>query len=197
MSILNKYDGYKTRKIELIKKGIEKSKEKPFSTVLSSLGIPDAGPKVCELLIKAGYNSIEKIFEIAKPEKSDQLLSINGIGIKTAESIIKNFNNEKTRETIIKLRDCGLSMKEEIIDNVDTVKIFNGQSWCITGSFENFKPRKLAEDEIKKRGGNIVSQVSSRTTHLLCGESPGSKYEAARELGIIIVDETGFIGMIK
>jgi DNA ligase (NAD+) len=75
--------------------------------------------------------------------------------------------------------------------------IFFGQSWCVTGSFNSFKPRNLAEEEIKKRRGAVVSQVSGKTTHLLCGQSPGSKYDKAVELGIEIVTEENFIDLLK
>ncbi len=197
MSVLMDYEGFGEKKIELIKKGIDKSREKPFRTVLSSLGIPDIGPKVCELLVESGFNSIEKILETACSGNTEKLLSINGIGEKTAESFMKYFSDQEIRETIRRLESCGLSMKEEIVDNENTEKVFSGQSWCVTGSFTAFRPRSLAEGEIKKRGGSIVSQVSGKTTHLLCGESPGSKYNAAVAIGVKIVSEDEFIKLLR
>jgi len=197
LSILENYEGYAQKKTELIKKGIEKSKEKPFRTVLSSLGIPDIGPKVSQLLIDAGINSIEAICEIAENNDTEKLLNINGIGEKTTESFIKYFNDKKIRETIKRLRKAGLIMKEEkaIVSNIN--QVFTGQSWCVTGSFDNFKPRTIAEDEIKKRGGDVVSQISGKTTHLLCGQAPGSKYEKALKAEIKIISEQEFLDLLK
>ncbi len=195
MSVLENYEGYGQKKIELINDGIKKSKEKPFKTVLSSLGIQDIGPKVCQLLIEAGINSIESIYEIAENSDTEKLLAIKGIGDKTAQSFIKNFNNPKIRKTIKKLSEAGLSMNEE--QPVSINQKFKGQSWCVTGSFDNFKPRTVAEDEIRKRGGDVVSQVSGKTTHLLCGQSPGSKYDKALKAGIKIVTEEEFLQLLK
>lgn len=197
MDQLQKYDGYGPKKINLIKAGIEKSKKRPFRTVLSSIGIPDIGPKVCELLIESGYNSIEKILELARKRNSTLLLAINGIGAKTAESFFRYFNDEETIAAIQRLADCGLSMFEDITAEKSEEQVFKGQSWCVTGSFENFAPRSIAEEIIKKRGGSVVSQVSGKTTHLLCGTSPGSKYDKALKLNIEIITEETFLKLIS
>ena len=88
-SILDKYPGFGEKKINLIRKGVDESRKKPFTTVLSALGIPDLGPKACELIIKSGLNSFEKIKYAASNRDYDLFTSINGIGIKTAETVIK------------------------------------------------------------------------------------------------------------
>ena len=74
---------------------------------------------------------------------------------------------------------------------------FSGQTWCVTGSFEHFKPRELAIEEIKRRGGRITSGVTSKTTHLLAGSAAGSKLQKARELDVQIVEEARFLKMIS
>ena len=75
-------------------------------------------------------------------------------------------------------------------------QIFQGQSWCVTGTFENFNPRSKAMDEIKKRGGTEVSGVSKKTSCLLAGSGAGSKLDKAREFGVRIVTEDEFLKMI-
>jgi DNA ligase (NAD+) len=197
MGQLENYEGYGAKKINLIKTGIENSKKNSFQTVLSSLGIPDIGPKVSELLIKSGYNSIEKIFDLAQTRNNDLLLEINGIGVKTAESFFKYFNDQETINTIIRLAKNGLSMSESVPEESSEEQIFRGQYWCVTGSFEKFTPRSIAEEIIKKRGGSVAGQVSGKTTHLLCGASPGSKYDKALELGVEIVTEEAFLKLIS
>ena len=71
-----------------------------------------------------------------------------------------------------------------------------GQVWCVTGSFERFKPRELAMEEIKMRNGKVVSQISGSTTHLLAGRGGGSKRKKAESLGVGIVTEEEFIGIL-
>ena len=75
-------------------------------------------------------------------------------------------------------------------------QIFNNQIWCITGSFENYKPRSLAGDEITKRGGKTTTSVTGKTTHLLAGNSSGSKLTKAQNLGTSIVTENEFMEML-
>lgn len=196
-SVLENMDGFGEKKISSIKKGIEKSKQRIFRTVLSSLGLSDIGPKMCELLVEAGYNSAEKILKLAAESDEAPLLSINGIGEKTAASFIKHFADNDVISTLQYLAEAGLSMEEELPTQVDEgEKPFAGQLWCVTGRFNNFKPRSLAESEIKKRGGTLVSQVSGKTTHLLAGSAPGSKHNTAISLGVKIVSEEEFIELL-
>ena len=85
---------------------------------------------------------------------------------------------------------------KDVKEGSDLEQIFQGQSWCVTGSFEHFNPRTKAMEEIKRRGGTEVSGVSRKTTCLLAGSGAGSKIEKAREFGVRIVTEDEFIKMI-
>jgi DNA ligase (NAD+) len=67
----------------------------------------------------------------------------------------------------------------------------------VTGSFEHFNPRSLALEEVEKRGGRTVSSVTGKTTHLLAGSGAGSKLEAARKLGVAIIDEQKFLSLLE
>jgi DNA ligase (NAD+) len=73
---------------------------------------------------------------------------------------------------------------------------FRGQVWCVTGSFQHFQPRELAMEEVKKRGGKVSPSVTSKTTHLLAGENPGSKLDKARKLGVRLVEEEEFLRLL-
>ncbi len=192
--------GFGERKIKLIKEGIEKSKNQPFETVLQSIGIPEIGQKVIELLVDAGYRDIDSLFELAEKGDPTPLLSIHGIGEKTAETIISELLNPDVIQRIEKLGEQGLNFVSESSgpgeENKDS-GIFSGETWCVTGSFTNFKPREKAADEIKQRGGKVTSSVTSKTTRLLTGESPGSKLEKAEKLGVEIIRENEFLALIK
>ena len=114
----------------------------------------------------------------------------------TANLIIDGLNSEDIRIIINDLKESGLQMQDEKEDEPAVEQIFKGQSWCVTGSFENFNPRSKAMDEIKRRGGTEVSGVSGKTTCLLAGSGAGSKIEKAREFGVRIVSEDEFIRML-
>ncbi|MBQ4281446.1 MAG: DNA ligase (NAD(+)) LigA, partial [Spirochaetales bacterium] len=104
--------------------------------------------------------------------------------------------SETVRKLIEDLRSAGLHMEDEKEEGPVLEQIFQGQSWCVTGSFEHFNPRTKAMEEIKRRGGTEVSGVSRKTTCLLAGSGAGSKLDKAREFGVRIVSEDEFLHMI-
>lgn len=190
--------GFGERKVELIKEGVEKSKSRPYKTVLQSLGIPELGPKVAELLIEAGFTKVDDLFDLAERDDIDSLTAIPGIGNKTARTILDEFKNPQLEEQVESLKRAGLNLKRrEVSGGPELPRIFEGQTWCVTGSFENFNPRSVAMEEVKKRGGKAVSSVSGATTHLLAGAGAGSKLKKAQDVGAEIVSEEEFIDMLQ
>ena len=193
---LEGFGGTEGKKIEGIRNSILQSRKTPFRNVLVSLGIPEFGKKAVDLVCDAGFDSMSKLLEIADRNDEQSLSTIKGIGPITANLIIDGLNSPATRKLIAELREAGLQMKDEKKDNSDLEQIFLGQSWCVTGTFENFNPRSKAMDEIKKRGGTEVSGVSKKTSCLLAGSGAGSKLDKAREFGVRIVTEQEFMKMI-
>ena len=75
--------------------------------------------------------------------------------------------------------------------------MLSGQTWCVTGTFTNYKPRDIALKEIIKNGGTTTTVVNSKTTHLLTGQNPGSKLEKALKSGVTIVTENDFKALVN
>ncbi len=192
---LDQYQGFGERKIELLQRGIEESKKAPFERLLPALGIPELGPKVSELLIDAGYDSFDKLFNLADRKDYDALLRIPGIGPKTAERLIEELSRPDLRELVRELSSLGFANEYRRTEE-HLPQVFEGQTWCVTGSFRHFKPRDRAMEEVKKRGGRVVSSVTGAVTHLLAGEAPGSKLDKAKALGVRIVNEEEFLQML-
>ncbi len=189
--------GFGEKKVALIREGIEKSKARPFRTVLASLGVPELGKKAAELLVNAGYDDIDRLFALADKKDPAPLLDIKGIGEKVAAQILEAFADKKLRRRIAALRKYGVRFSaEKTKRGPEPPAVFRGQVWCVTGSFESFKPRDRAMDEVKRRGGAVVSAVSSKTTHLLAGEGAGSKLDKAKKLGVKIVSEKEFLSLL-
>lgn len=195
----DKIEGFGTKKINSIKEGIELSKKLPFKRVLASLGITELGKKASELLIDFGYNSIDKLQALIQGEDAiEKLSAIDGIGPLIASAIIDGLKDPEMIKTINCLRQAGLNFETLETDVSDTSnKPFAGQTWCVTGTFESFKPRDKAMEIIKQLGGTEVSSVSSKTTCLLAGENAGSKLEKARALNVRIVSESQFLALIS
>jgi DNA ligase (NAD+) len=167
--------GFGEKKAKLIKKGIEKSRERDFKTVLVSLGIPELGKKAADLIISNGYNSMDKLMELAASNNTDALESIHGIGESTARNIFDELCKPVMKKRIEALKKAGLNFEQKETEGLREKQVFKGQVWCVTGSFDNFQPRSLAEKEIENRGGRVTSTVTSKTTHLLKGKGGGAK----------------------
>lgn len=201
--ILLDQPGFGEKKITLIQRGLQKSLDQPFRVVLPSLGIPEVGKSVSELLIDAGYTDIDMIFDLVRKGSPEDLLDIKGIGEKTARTIFEEFSRPELRNRIDELRSLGLQFAAPSPapgaegGSAEPGSLpFSGQIWCVTGSFEHFKPRSKATDLIKAGGGKVTTQVSGSTTHLLAGSAAGSKLSKARETGTSIVSEEDFLRLL-
>ena len=189
--------GFGPKKVSLIKKSLKRSRERPYRVVLTSLGIPEIGPKVVELLIEAGFRDIDRLVAAAATGDPEIFISIHGIGEKTAATIIESFSSPEVQRLIEGLKQAGLNFATRQQERPHGSAIFEGQTWCVTGSFERFKPRNLAMEEVKKRGGRVTASISTRTTHLLAGPGAGGKLAKAQELGLTIVNEEDFLELIE
>jgi len=189
--------GFGEKKVALIRAGLEKSKEKPYRTVLQSLGIPEVGQKVTELLAEAGYRDIDSLLAAVDRQDPAPFTAIHGIGEKIAQTLLQELSRQEVRRRIAGLREAGLRFREAPAEEAGPAGAFRGQTWCVSGSFEAFKPREQALEEVKKRGGKVSASVTTRTTHLLAGPGAGSKLDKARGLGIRIVGEEEFLTLLK
>lgn len=196
-SLLLQEEGYKEKKVENIENSVKKSKSQPFSRVLAALGFDGLGKAAVSDLLKNGYDSIDKIIAAAAKGNSDDFSKIEGFGETTALLLIDHFTDEQNLRLIDELKKIGLNFKAEARGEPDVPAVFNDQIWVITGSFENFNPRSKAAEEIEKRGGKVSSAVSSKTTHLLAGSSPGSKLEKAKKQDTLIINESQFLDLLK
>ncbi|MGD1822946.1 MAG: NAD-dependent DNA ligase LigA [Pleomorphochaeta sp.] len=192
---LSSQKGFGDKKIKGIIDAIEKSKEQPFSRVLISLGIPEVGKKIVDMLLKNGIDSIDTLYSVVDKKDNEFLCNIPLIAEKTSTNIIETLDNPIMRDRIAALKKAGLKMKVENENNMIDHS-FSDQVWAVTGSFKNYNPRTLALEEIEKRGGRTVSSLSSKTTHLLLGKGGGSKKAKAEKLNIQIVEEPEFIKLL-
>jgi DNA ligase (NAD+) len=189
-------DGFGPKKVELIREGLEKSRQKPFALLLAALGLDEIGPKVIDTLIQNGYNSLDRILDAASENDPALFSSLFGIGDSGANAIIRHFTDPQVIETLRALEKKGFSLEQEI-KAVNETGRFQGTAWVITGSFENFKPREKAAEIIEQEGGKVTGSVSAKTDYLLAGEKAGSKLEKAQKLGVKVIDETEFLKMLE
>ena len=171
--------------------GIELSKQVPFERVLFALGIRFVGETVAKKLAKA-MHSIDKLAAATL----DELIQLDEIGGKIAQSILNYFANEANRDLIEHLRRAGvqLALTEETL-SAQTDKL-KGMSIVISGVFAKHS-RDEYKQMIEQNGGKNVGSISSKTSFILAGENMGpSKLEKAQKLGVRIIDENEFLQML-
>jgi len=197
-SLLLAEEGFGDKKITKIRESIEQAKQRPFVQVLASLGFENLGPSLAETLVKNGYPTMAAIRERAAAGDWQAFEKIHGLAQITAKQLVEEFSDPRNAAMLDALAAAGVRMElEESKSTADLPQIFAGQRWCVTGSFTRYNPRDLAMVEVKKRGGAVVSAVSSKTTHLLAGAGAGSKLAKARELGVQVVSEDEFVALLE
>lgn len=177
-------EGFGEKSADNLLKAIEASKSVGLARVLFALGIRFVGAKAGRVLAES-FGSIEALMAAS----ADDLTAIDDIGPRIADSIVSYFSEEKSKALIEKLQGYGVDMTAEKKELISTS--FDGEIVVLTGKLELFT-RKEAEQAIEARGGKCTSSVTQKTTLVVVGAEPGSKYEKARQLGTPIISEAEF-----
>ena len=188
-----KYDDF--LKLNLVKEktatnllnAINKSKNTTLARFLTALSIKHVG-KETALLIVREFNTLDKI----ENATYDELAKIQGIGEKIAKSIYEWFKNCHNLNIVKNMLQLGIIFEET--RNTLISDKFKDKTFVITGTLS--QKRTYYEEKIKENGGKVSSQVSKNTSYLLCGENPGTKYDKALNLHVIILNENEFNNML-
>lgn len=182
---LTRLEGYGDKSVTNLLNAIEESKRNSLERLLFGLGIPHVGAKTAKILAKK-YKDLDNLMNATVEE----LTTIPDIGEIIAKSVVEYFNDNHHRSVVEELKEIGLNTKylgQEVEENSE----FNGKTFVLTGSLQLFT-REEAEEKIEQLGGKASSSVSKKTSAVIVGANPGSKYEKAKELGIPIWTEEEF-----
>ena len=175
-----------------IMEGIRASKEVPFERVLFALGIRFVGETTAKTLAKA-FRSIDALAKASL----DDLMQVDEIGARIAESIIRYFADERNREQIERLREAGVRLEMEELDMSEYTDKLEGKSIVISGVFTHHS-RDEYKEIIEKNGGKNVGSISKKTSFILAGENMGpAKLEKANKLGVSIMTEDEFLKLLE
>jgi DNA ligase (NAD+) len=171
--------------------GIEKSKNIPFERVLYALGIRYVGETVAKKLAKH-YKSIDAIAQASMMD----LILVDEIGDKIAQSVIQFFDNQENRLIIERLKQFGVQL-ESGDESVLLSEKLKGKTFVVSGVFELY-----SRDELKKaiedNGGKVGSSISAKTDFVIAGDNMGpAKLEKANQLKIAIISEVDFKNMVE
>ncbi|MCB4797473.1 NAD-dependent DNA ligase LigA [Neotamlana laminarinivorans] len=173
-------------------KGIELSKQIPFERVLYALGIRYVGETVAKKLAKH-YKSIDALMMATEEE----LVNVDEIGVKIAESVVAFFTSEENKTIVERLKEFGvqLELSEEALQG--QTNLLEGQSIVVSGVFETVSRTELKK-LIEDNGGKVSSSISSKTSFIVAGDKMGpSKKEKAEKLKINLLSESEFLQKIN
>ena len=170
--------------------GLNKSKEAPFHKVLFGLGIRYVGETVAKKLAQH-FGNMDALMNASK----EDLLAVNEIGERIAESLIEFFAIESNQGLIQSLGKSGLSFEAEQQSKTED-QVLKGMKIVVSGVFQTFERTELKE-LIERLGGQVSSSISAKTSFIVAGENMGpSKYEKAQKLNVEIKSEEDFKQLI-
>ncbi len=181
------------KSVNNILKGVQDSLRVPFEQVLFAIGIRFVGSTVAKTLAKS-FKNIDNL----RNATLEELIEVDEIGIKIAESVQEFFRDTKNIEIINRLKQAGVQFAIEESDEDSSVdKILIGKSIVVSGVFQSFTRDELKKT-IERLGGKNVGSISKKTSFIIAGEKMGpSKLEKAEKLGVQLISEEEFIQMIS
>ncbi|WP_027634568.1 NAD-dependent DNA ligase LigA [Clostridium hydrogeniformans] len=187
---LLKLERFGEKKAQNLLDAIEKSKNCELHSFLYALGIPNVGVKTSKDLVKR-FKTLENI-QVATFE---ELVEVEDVGDIVAKCITEFFKDEKIKNSIDELLSLGITPKYEEKDIQSEGNVFQGKTVVVTGSLKNYS-RSSIKEKLESLGAKVSGSVSKKTSYVLIGEDPGSKYDKAKELNIQVISEEEFEKMI-
>lgn len=184
--------GWGEKSAQLVVDGVAASRSVPFERVLFAIGIRHVGETVAKKLARAA-GSMEKLGSMSK----DELVTIDEVGPVIAESIVDFFAVEGNRAMLERLREQGLRYELDASEVQTVGERLKGLSFVVSGVFRNFS-RDSIKLAIETNGGKVSGSISSRTSFVVAGADMGpAKRLKAEQLGVKVIDEDEFTGMIE
>jgi DNA ligase (NAD+) len=184
-------EGFKAKSVQNLQTALEMAKTVPFERVLFALGIRYVGETVAKKLAKH-FQNIENIVKATYEE----LLQVDEIGEKIAQSVKEYFAEAENKILIAQLQEIGLQFAMQAQENANISEALKGKSIVVSGVFNT--PRTELQALIEAHGGKNVSAISAKTDFVLAGENMGpAKLKKAEDLKITILSEEDFFALIQ
>jgi len=184
-----KKDGSLSANAHRLLQQLELAKQRPLWRVLVALSIRHVGPEVARPLARA-FGSIDAI----RNATAEQLAGVDGVGPTIAQAVHEWFDVDWHRAIVEKWHAAGVVMAEERRD--DGPGLLDGVTVVITGTLPTYS-RDAAAAAVQERGGKVSGSVSKKTSFVVVGDSPGTKYDKAVQLGVPILDEQGLVILLE
>ena len=185
---LKNLEGFGTKSINNLLDEIENSKQNSLEKLLFGLGIRYVGKKTAKILA-INYHHIDNLLKATY----DELKEINDIGETIAKSVYEYINKEENIKLINELKELGLNM--EYLGKVIESEDFANKTFVITGTLS--LERETLKEKIESLGGKVSGSVSKKTSFVIVGDAPGSKYDKALKLNVPIMNEEDLMNLLS
>lgn len=170
---------------------IAAAKNAPLARILTGLSIRHVGPVAAEELARQ-FRSIDRIDEATEQELADA----DGVGPVIAASVKQWFAEDWHREILRKWREAGVRMEDEGAGEEVGPRPLEGLTVVVTGTLAGHT-RDGAKEALQRRGAKVTGSVSKKTSFVVVGDNPGSKYDKAMQLKVPVLDEDGFAVLLE
>ncbi|MFD5413711.1 NAD-dependent DNA ligase LigA [Streptomyces nojiriensis] len=170
---------------------IAAAKERPLARFINGLSIRHVGPVAAEALARE-FRSIERIEQATEEE----LTATDGVGAIIAASLKEWFAVDWHQEILRKWREAGVRMEEEGSAEEEGPRPLEGLTVVVTGTLQSHT-RDGAKEALQSRGAKVTGSVSKKTSFVVVGDNPGSKYDKAVQLKLAVLDDAGFAVLLE
>lgn len=185
-------EGFAGKKADNLLGAIEASRGQTLERLITALGIRGVGEVMARDLINY-YSDLDGLSRATV----EDLQRIDGVGPNIAQAIVDWFTRPRNRDLLSKLRSVGIWPVKKFVSKTDEKKApLESMTFVVTGTLPNYSREEIGE-YIQSQGGKVTDSVSKNTNYLVVGESPGSKFEKARALGVPIIDEEGLENLVR
>jgi DNA ligase (NAD+) len=183
-------EGFAERRTEKLLAAIQAAKDRPLRRLLIALGIRHVGGTVAGALARA-FGTLDAL----AAADAEALMAVAGVGPEIAGSVRTWFASPHNRQLVDKLRAAGVRLADAPAAPAAAVTALAGKRFVLTGTLPTLS-REQARALIEAAGGSVSGSVSRRTDYVVVGESPGSKLDEARRLGVSELDEPALLGLL-
>ncbi len=184
-------EGWGTVSVDNLARAIERAKDRPLARLLTALGIDHVGGTVARTLA-ARFLSMDRLATASV----EDITEIEGIGPEIAASVVSWFSDPDNQRLLARLDDAGVRLEDPAPERGEDGDLLSGVTVVVTGTLDNFS-RDEAKMAVEQRGGKVTGSVSTKTTLVVAGASPGSKVAKAETLGVPVVDEEAFSRLLE
>jgi len=181
-------DGELSANATKLLQNLETVKTRPLWRVLVGLSIRHVGPTAAQALARE-LRSMDRIVGSSEAE----LAAVEGVGPTIARAVLEWFAVDWHRTVVEKWRAAGVRLEEDVTD--DGPRVLEGVTVVITGSLRDYS-RDTATEAVQNLGGKVSGSVSKKTSFLVAGENPASKFDKAMSLGVPVLDDDGFAALL-